>query len=73
MLARVSRFQSSLILKEMLKLNMGIPPAFVFKGTETASYSRLVASCFDGGCSASETATSWDEQWRLYARTASDL
>ena len=46
---------------------MGIPLAFVFKGTETTSDSRLVASCFDGGCSASETATLWDEQGHLYA------
>ena len=74
MLARASLSQSSLILKEMLKLNIGIPPAFVFKGTETASDSRLDANCFaDGGCSASETTTLWDEQGRLYARTASDL
>ena len=70
----MSQFQFSFILKDMLKLNTGISPAFVFNRAKTALNSRLGAGCFmDSDCSASEAATLWDKQGCLYARTASDL
>ena len=72
--SEMSQFQFSFILKDMLRLNTGISPAFVFKRAKTALDSKLFALCFmDGDCSASGAATLWDKQMCLYARTASDL